>query len=116
MYTAIRRYKFDQNNASELEKKIQDIFVPLIEKAPGFISYYWVNAGRGEGASISVFEDKAGADESTRLAAAFVKNNLAGFKFSPPEITEGEVKSHSERAPEIPKTMDKPTGARPSAH
>ncbi|MDG0816246.1 hypothetical protein [Bdellovibrio svalbardensis] len=116
MYAAIRRYKFDKKNAQELDKKIHDIFVPLIEKAPGFISYYWLDTGHGEGASVSVFVDKAGADESTRIAADFVKNNLGSLKLSTPEITEGKIEAHSESAPAMLKGKDKAASTRPSAH
>jgi hypothetical protein len=38
-----------------------------------FVRYYWLDTGKGEGASVSVFKDKAGADESVRLAADYVK-------------------------------------------
>lgn len=116
MYSVIRRYKFDAKDAREIDKRIHDIFVPLIEKTPGFISYYWLDTGRGEGASVSVFEDKAGTDESIRLAADFVKHNLKNIKFSAPEITEGKVEAHSERAPGIPQSKDKAGTTRPSAH
>lgn len=103
MYAALRRYKFDEKNAQELDKKIRDIFVPLIEKTPGFISYYWMDTGRGEGAS-------------TRIAANFVKNNLKNIKLSPPEITEGKIQAYGERASAPMQTKDKTATTRPSAH
>jgi hypothetical protein len=37
-------------------------FVPMVKKAKGFVRYYWLDTGKGEGASVSVFKDKAGAD------------------------------------------------------
>ena len=69
-------------------------FVPLLKKAKGFIRYYWLDTGNGEGASLSVFKDKAGADESVRLAADFVKANLAQMLNQKPEVIEGPVKAH----------------------
>jgi hypothetical protein len=116
MYVALRRYKFDEKNAQELDKRIQESFIPLIEKAPGFISYYWMETGRGEGASVSVFEDKAGADESIRIAADFVKNDLKDLKLSAPDIIEGKVQAHGERAPVDLQAKDTSSTARPSAH
>jgi len=45
-------------------------------------------------ASLSVFKDKAGADESVRLAAAFLKEHLYKLLTQKPEIIEGPVKAH----------------------
>ena len=44
---------------------------------------------------MGVFEDKAGAEESVRLAAAFVQQHLAGLLGKPEVITQGEVKAHA---------------------
>ena len=56
--------------------------------------YYWVDTGNGEGASLSVYKDKAGADESVRLAADYVKEHLSKLLTQKPEIIEGPVKAH----------------------
>ena len=48
----------------------------------------------GEGASLSVFKDKAGADESIRIAGEFVKAQMAHLLQQKPEIIEGPVKAH----------------------
>jgi hypothetical protein len=42
-----------------------------------------------------VFQDKAGAEESVRIAANFVREHLAGMTMSSPEITQGEVQAHA---------------------
>jgi hypothetical protein len=42
-------------------------------------------------ASISVFEDQAGTQESTRRAAEFVKENLGSVAGAAPELIEGET-------------------------
>jgi hypothetical protein len=41
-----------------------------------------------------VFEDKAGADESVRLAAEYVKQSLSKLLTQKPEIIEGPIKAH----------------------
>lgn len=63
----------------------------------GFVAYYAINAGDGVVASISVFETQAGAEESNRMAASWVKQNLASLLPTPPEITAGEVGVHQTR-------------------
>ncbi|MER7585856.1 hypothetical protein [Kitasatospora sp. NPDC097691] len=41
--------------------------------------------------STSVFEDQAGADESIRTAAGFVRDHLATLLPNPPKVTAGQV-------------------------
>ena len=62
MFSVIRHYHFDAKNGAEIDGKIRESFVPLIKKAKGFVRYYWLDTDKGEGASLSVFQDKAGAD------------------------------------------------------
>lgn len=95
MYAKIRRYQFDARNSEELNRKVREGFVPLIKKMPGFVAYYWLDQSEGAGASISVFENKVGAEESVRAAANFVQQQLAGMTLGKPEITQGEVRAHA---------------------
>jgi hypothetical protein len=69
-------------------------FVPIISKAPGFVAYYVVDAGNDVVASVSVFQDQAGAEESNRMAADWVKENIASLVSGSPEITAGVVTVH----------------------
>ena len=78
----------------KIDRRIHDEFVPLVKSAKGFVRYYWLDTGNGEGASLSVFKDKAGADESVRLAADWVKENLSKLLIQKPEIIEGPIKAH----------------------
>ena len=64
MHAVIRHYHFKIEDGDKIDKLVEEDFVPLLKKAKGFVRYYWLNTGGGEGASLSVFEDKAGADES----------------------------------------------------
>jgi len=91
MYAAVRRYQFDPKHREELNQKVQELFVPMIKKAPGFVAYYYVDSGKGAAATFSLFDNQAGAEESTRLAASFIKQHLASLLTKPPEITQGEV-------------------------
>lgn len=95
MYAMIRKYQFDQRNGEKIDRKIREVFVPLLEKVPGFVAYYWLDTGEGSGASLTVFQDKAGAEESLSIAANFVREHLAGMAMSSPEITQGEVHAHA---------------------
>jgi hypothetical protein len=94
MFGVIRHYHFDKKDSAEIDRLIQDQFVPIISKAQGFVRYYWLDTGGGEGASFGVFKDKAGADESVRLAADFVRTKMATLLKQKPEIIEGPIKAH----------------------
>lgn len=94
MHAVVRHYHFKSEDGEKIDKLVEEGFVPLLKKAKGFIRYYWLNTGSGEGASLSVFEDKEGADESIHLAADFVKANLSELMVQKPEVIEGEVKAH----------------------
>ena len=94
MYISIRKYKLTSQDAktrSELTRQINDLFLPQISKAPGFVSYYAVDTGSGTLATVSVFETQSGAEESNRQAADFLKKNLPALASGSPEITSGEV-------------------------
>jgi hypothetical protein len=77
-----------------LDRRIREDFVPIVKKAKGLVRYYPLDTGKGEGASVSVFKDKAGADESVRLAADYVKEHLSKFITQKPEIIQGPIKAH----------------------
>ena len=94
MFAVVRHYHFKPQDGPKIDKMIQDSFVPLIKKAKGFVRYYWLDTGAGEGASFSVFKDKAGADESITLAADYIKTHLSQLLIQKPEIIEGPVKAH----------------------
>ena len=98
MYASIRRYVgVDSKSADEIFRRVDAGFVPIISQSPGFVAYYAIDAGDGAVASITIFEDQAGAEESNRRAADWVKENLAGLLPSGPQITAGEVKTHTVR-------------------
>ena len=94
MYASIRRYKTSPGAAAELAQRVNQGFVPIISQAPGFVAYYVVDAGNDVVASVSVFQDQAGAEESNRMAADWVKENIASLLTGPPEITAGAVTVH----------------------
>ena len=63
LFAVIRHYHFDKKDSAEIDRLVREQFVPIIRKANGFVRYYWLDTGNGEGASFGVFNNKAGADE-----------------------------------------------------
>jgi hypothetical protein len=62
----------------------------VIASIDGFRSYYAVRTGEGT-TTISVFDDQAGAEASTKAAAAWIAENLPDASFGAPQVTSGEV-------------------------
>jgi hypothetical protein len=90
MYVTVRRYE-GVTDPSEAGRRVNEGFLPLISEIPGFVAYYWVNAGGGVMVSTSVFQDQSGAEQSNRTAADYVRQHLAPLLPNPPQITAGEV-------------------------
>ncbi|MFE7890299.1 hypothetical protein [Streptomyces sp. NPDC057412] len=94
MYAVVRRYE-GVTDPAEAGRRVKEEFVPLLRQVPGFVAYYWVDASDGVMLSPGVFEDRAGAEESTRRAGDFVREHLAELLPQPPMVTAGEVVAHS---------------------
>ncbi|MET8899284.1 hypothetical protein [Streptomyces sp. NPDC004538] len=90
MYAAVRRYE-GVTDPAEAARLVNEGFVPLMRQVSGFVAYYWIDAGDGVMVSTSVFQDRAGADESISSAADFVRDNLASLLPNPPQVMAGEV-------------------------
>ena len=90
MYIAVRRYEgvSDSQNVSQL---VDEGFVTIISEMPGFVAFYWVDAGDGVVASTSVFEHKDAEEQSNVKAREFLAEHLAPLMPNPPQLTAGEV-------------------------
>jgi hypothetical protein len=90
MYVVIRSYS--GQGATELldllgqrEAEVRE----LIGGVPGFVTYAAFRTNEG-GATVTVCQDKEGADESSRRAAGWVQENVTSA-VDPPKITEGST-------------------------
>ena len=93
-FGVIRHYHFNAKDSALIDSQIKEFFVPLIKKQPGFVRYYFLDDGKGEGASVSIFKTKAEAEATIALAAEFVSNHLKGVITQKPEIIEGSIVAH----------------------
>jgi hypothetical protein len=93
MYAVVRSYS--GQGASELFDQLEqknDEVKELIGGVPGFVSYTALRGSEG-GMTVTVCQDKAGTDESSRRAAEWVEENI-GTTANPPVITEGSTVVH----------------------
>ena len=95
MYATIRRYStkaaVTKETVEEFKRRIEEKFVPTIQDIRGFHSYGILTTGDKELLSISVFEDRQGAAESTRKAAEFVQKDPLKDQLSKPDVFEGDL-------------------------
>lgn len=84
---------------ARLETEVKE----LIAGTPGFVSYTAVRNGDG-GMTLTVCEDKAGTDETSRRAAGFLTEKLTG-PFDPPQIIEGSTVLQFAAGARMPSTV-----------
>jgi hypothetical protein len=94
MHAVIRNYSgkgakelFDiiEKNKAEVEKVIRPV--------KGFVSYSVARTADG-GFSVTVCQDKAGTEESTRAARDWIAKNAGNTGASAPTVSEGTVMLH----------------------
>jgi len=95
MFASIRKYTGVPMLSDELvkhETEIQAVLDPI----KGFHALYVIKTDSGV-VSMTLCEDRAGAEESNRVSAQWLKDKLPTFATTTPEITIGEVRIQLER-------------------
>ena len=88
MHATVRTYASPEL-ADALVSKEADV-KSLVSGIDGFKAYYLIRTGDGA-VSISVYDHEAGANESTRAAANWIRENLPELGGSAPQVSTGEV-------------------------
>jgi hypothetical protein len=65
-----------------------------MRQTPKFVGYTLIKLPEGC-VSITVCLDKAGTEQSAKIAGAWIKEHAGGLKVSPPNISEGAVIVHA---------------------
>ena len=89
MHATVRIYAGANELADALVER-EDEVKQIISEIDGFKAYYLVRTSDGA-TSISVYDDEAGAEQSNRVAAAWVAENLPDLNIAAPQISAGEV-------------------------
>jgi hypothetical protein len=88
--------KYSGSGARELfdllEKHAADL-ESLLRSVEGFVSYTLARSGSG-GFSVTVCQDQAGIDESTKRAKDWIAKNAAETGAGAPEVSVGDVILH----------------------
>ena len=96
MHATIRRYEgIDQTRTDELTKKVGETLLPRLSKTDGFCGYYLIEASDGVMSSVNFYDTPTQAEESTRVAANWVREEkLETALPNPPKVMGGNVIVH----------------------
>ena len=96
MFATVRRYEgIDASRKAELTKKVNESLAPRLSKMPGFGGYFLIDTGNGVMSSIGLFDTSSQANDSTRVASEWVRDEkLEEILKTPPTVTDGEVVFH----------------------
>jgi heme-degrading monooxygenase HmoA len=89
MYVVVRQYEGASPLADAMAERADDV-KELLTGVEGFVAYHAARDGDTV-TTVSVCRDRAGAEETTRRAAAWVQENLPGTTVSPPRVGTGEA-------------------------
>ena len=89
MYAVIRNYAGNNELADQLAARQGEV-VELVSAIEGFRGYYLLRTDDGC-ASVTVYDAAAGADESSRVAAAWISDHASEINASTPQVSSGEV-------------------------
>jgi hypothetical protein len=97
MNVVVRTYtgKGSKELLSLLEQRKSEV-EKLMRSVPGFESYTLARSSNGEGGmSMTVCQDKAGTEESVRLAKEWIAKNAASIGLDAPKVSAGSVIIHA---------------------
>ena len=105
MYAVVRNYENAASDVVAQLKQREASLMDTIQGIEGFVAYHVLDTRNGGVASISVYETRAGAEESIRSAAKWVQDNMADSIPNPPTVIQGEIASeraeqHAPRPPD----------------
>ena len=94
MYAVVRTYsgKGARELFDVLEKRKTEV-ENVIRPVKGFVSYTLARSGDG-GFSVTVCQDKAGTDESVRIAREWIATNASDIRANAPTVSDGRVIVH----------------------
>jgi Antibiotic biosynthesis monooxygenase len=91
MFTIIRKFSLTRGAAGEVARLVQESFVPLLRKQPGFREYFLLEGGPDVLISIRVFDSADEALASNEIAANWIRNHVLEFTKGMPEVMAGAV-------------------------
>ena len=103
MHATIRRFEgVDMTRMNEVAGKVNETLIPQLRELPGFTGYFLIEADNGIQSSLSLFETREQADESTKVVTKWISDENFGSAIpNAPKITSGKVLAHSKGVPAL---------------
>ena len=94
MHAVVRSYSgAGASPLFELLEERKDEVESIIRGVTGFVSYTLIRTADG-GATVTVCQDKAGTDESSRVAREWIQENASDIGAPAPTVLEGAAVLH----------------------
>ena len=94
MHAVVRSYSgAGASPLFELLEERKDEVESIIRGVTGFVSYTLIRTADG-GATVTVCQDKAGTDESSRVAREWIQENASDIGAPAPTVSEGAAVLH----------------------
>jgi len=90
MFASARRYE-GVKDPEAAAKKVDEVFVPLISKLPGFVEYFWIDLGDGAMMSITIFKTLSEAIKANEKSRIWVKEHLSSVLAPSVRIEAGSI-------------------------
>jgi hypothetical protein len=91
MYISIRTYRMGRGSIDEALHRVDTGLADAFAREDGFIAYQVAQTGERTVASVTTFMTEEQAEESNRLAAEWVAEELAEFEVERMGVVGGEV-------------------------
>jgi hypothetical protein len=91
MYASIRRYSGADPRLWDQLQQHRASLEAAFRRVPGFRSWYLVRTGSDGLTTVTLCDDQAGAEESVRTAANWIRENIPDLISGQPEVSTGEV-------------------------
>jgi quinol monooxygenase YgiN len=99
MYASIRQGTVHPGQVQEFTQVLKEEIAPAHAKISGFVGYYAIDLGENRLMGISLFEDRAGAEEASTQARQYASTKLQSFLAEPLTVASGQVVVEKVRQP-----------------
>jgi hypothetical protein len=91
MYANVRQYRISADTIDETMHLADTELADRLAEEPGFVAYELMATDDGSVCSMTIFEDREGAERSQQIAAEFVREHLSGIQIERTGDMTGEV-------------------------
>jgi hypothetical protein len=91
MYANVRQYRISADAIDETMHLADTELADRLAEEPGFVAYELMATKDGSVCSMTIFDDREGAERSQEMAAQFVREHLSGIQIERTGDMTGEV-------------------------